>query len=193
MTRLHYHAMTGALLFLGSGSALAHGGLGGGQFLAGFVHPLSGLDHLLAMVALGVYAAGRSGPPSWALPGGFVLAMVAGAALGVAGVAVPGVEAGIATSVLVLGLLLALLIRLPLGVALPLIALFALFHGHAHGTEMGSGALTAYAAGFTLATVVLHAAGYQIARWTPPSALGRRIQQALGVLIAAVGAVLLGA
>ncbi|MDY0012504.1 MAG: HupE/UreJ family protein [Rhodocyclaceae bacterium] len=179
-------------LMLLTGTALAHGGPGTGNFPTGFAHPFSGADHLLAMAAVGLYAAGQQGRARWVLPGGFLLAMLAGAALGAGGVALPLVEAGIAASVLVLGLLIACLARLPLGVAMPMMVLFALFHGHAHGAEMGQGALAAYAAGFTLATALLHASGYLVARWLPRSALGRRTQRTLGVLIATSGAVLLG-
>ncbi|WP_338664162.1 HupE/UreJ family protein [Pararoseomonas sp. SCSIO 73927] len=144
--------------------ALAHTGPGHVAGLAaGFAHPLGGADHLMAMVAIGLWAGLIGGRGVLALPVAFLAAMMAGGALGMAGIALPMVEAGIAGSVIVLGALVALAVRPPLAVALGLAALFGLFHGHAHGAEMVPGAGAAgYAAGFLLATAGLHALGLAV-------------------------------
>ncbi|MGD8673392.1 MAG: HupE/UreJ family protein [Thiogranum sp.] len=129
-------------------------------FAAGFVHPLSGIDHLLAMVAVGLWAAQLGGRALWVVPATFVAVMLAGAALGMYGAPVPFVEAGILTSVLVLGVLVATAMRLPVAAGALLVGVFALFHGHAHGSEMPlSVAGMAYSAGFAAATALLHASG----------------------------------
>ena len=176
-----------------SGLALAHPGHESASFLSGFSHPLGGLDHLLAMLAVGLYAAQQAARARWSLPLGFVLAMLLGAGLGAFGLGLPAVETGIATSVLVLGLLIAFAIRLPLAASLPLVALFALFHGHAHHAEMGTASLLTYAAGFALATACLHAAGFMLARWLPQSPAGLAAKRIAGACVAAIGGVLLGA
>ncbi|MFU2486929.1 HupE/UreJ family protein [Thauera sp. WH-1] len=186
-------ALAALALATASGAALAHPGHESASFFSGFAHPLGGLDHLLAMLAVGLVAARQSGRARWMLPAGFVLAMLAGAGLGVLGLALPAVEAGIAASVLVFGLLIALAARLPLMASLPLVAVFALFHGHAHHAEMGGASLATYAVGFALATALLHGAGYALARWTPQTRVGERIRRVAGGAIAGTGAVLLGA
>jgi urease accessory protein len=141
--------------------ALAH--LGGlheaGGVVHGLLHPLTGPDHLLAMLAVGVWAALCGGQAVRALPAAFVLAMLAGFGLGRAGLAFPAVEPVILASVIVTGALVALAVRLPLGAAVALVAVFALAHGQAHGTEAPATGIAAYAAGFTLATAALLAAG----------------------------------
>lgn len=176
-----------------SGLALAHPGHESASFLSGFSHPLGGLDHLLAMLAVGLYAAQQAARARWSLPLGFVLAMLLGAGLGAFGLGLPAVETGIATSVLVLGLLIAFAIRLPLAASLPLVALFALFHGHAHHAEMGTASLLTYAAGFALATACLHAAGFMLASWLPQSPAGLAAKRIAGACVAAIGGALLGA
>lgn len=186
-------ALAAVVLATASGAALAHPGHESASFFTGFTHPLGGLDHLLAMLAVGLYAARQPGATRWMLPAGFVLAMLAGAGLGAIGVALPAVEAGIAASVLVFGLLIALAARLPLTVSLPLVAAFALFHGHAHHAEMGGASLVTYAAGFALATSLLHGAGYAIARWMPETRVGNAIKRVAGLLVAGVGGAMLGA
>lgn len=141
--------------------AAAHPGHGAAHgFGSGFVHPLFGWDHLLAMVAVGIWAGQRGGKARWLLPSIFVGVMAVGGALGGVGVGLPGVEAGILASVLVLGALIAGAARFPLAAAAVLVAAFALVHGHAHGAEMlrSHGGL-AYGAGFCLSTALLHAAG----------------------------------
>lgn len=184
---------TAAGLALWAGAAVAHPGHESASFFSGITHPPGGADHLLAMLAVGLYAARQAGRQRWALPASFVLAMLAGAGLGALGIMLPAVEAGIAASVLVLGLLIAFAARLPVAAALPLVAVFALFHGHAHQAEMGEGTLAAYAAGFALATAALHAAGYLVGRWLPQSLWAQRLQRTAGALIAGAGAVFLGA
>ncbi len=140
--------------------ALAHeGGAHAHGVLAGFLHPVGGLDHVLAMVAVGLWAGLLAGRASWALPAGFLGAMVLGFGLGAGGVGLPMVEAGILASVIILGALVAASARLSLAVAVPLVAVFGLLHGHAHGTELGGEGALGYAAGFILATAALHAAG----------------------------------
>jgi urease accessory protein len=135
-------------------------GAGGAQ---GFSHPFSGLDHILAMVAVGVWAAQTGRPSLWVLPVAFPLAMAVGGLLGVGGVPVPGIEAGIAASVLGLGVLIAFQAKPPLALSIALVALFALFHGHAHGTELPQATSPLlYGAGFVLATAILHLIGIGI-------------------------------
>lgn len=182
-----------ALLTLSAGSAFAHvGEHGQASFFSGFGHPLGGLDHLLAMLAVGLFAARQVGASRLAVPLGFVVAMLVGAGLSALGVALPVVEAGIAASVLVFGLLIAFLVRLPTAVALPLVGAFALFHGHAHHAEMGDGSVLAYVVGFAIATALLHAAGFVVARWVPDSRTGLIAKRVTGAGIAGAGAVLLG-
>jgi urease accessory protein len=124
------------------------------------LHPLLGWDHVAAMVAVGLWGAFLGAPAIWVLPVAFPLVMALGGALGAAGVPLPGIETGIAGSALVIGLAVALAAQPPLWVAAVIVAAFAVFHGHAHGTEMPQAAnpLT-YAAGFVIATGLLHLAG----------------------------------
>ena len=154
-------ALAGALL---PTAAFAHTGIGETSgFMHGFSHPVSGLDHILAMVMVGVFACELGGRALWLVPATFVLVMAGGGALGVAGIDVPFVEIGIALSVIVLGAVIALGIKAPTAVAMGLVGLFAIFHGHAHGAEMpeDAGGL-AYAAGFMIATALLHIVGIGI-------------------------------
>jgi urease accessory protein len=132
----------------------------GAGWTQGFSHPFSGLDHILAMVAVGIWAAQTGRPALWVLPVVFLLAMAGGGLLGVAGVPVPGIEAGIAASVLGLGLLIAFQVKSPIALSIALVTLFALFHGHAHGTELPQAASPVlYGLGFVLATAILHLIG----------------------------------
>jgi len=151
-----------ATLFLAAAMpAYAHVGVGTtSSFTAGFMHPLSGLDHMTVMIAVGLWAALKGGRAIWAWPAAFVGVMLGGAALGMAHVPVPFVEPGILASVVALGLLVALAVDLPVSAGVAIIGLFALFHGHAHGTEVpeNAGGLE-YMAGFAIATVMLHAVG----------------------------------
>jgi len=179
-------------LLLAAGSAFAHPGHDSSSFFSGFSHPLSGADHLLAMLAVGLYAGTQKGAARWALPGAFVLSMILGALLAQMGVAFPAVEAGIAASVLVLGLLIASAARLPLALSAPVIGAFALCHGAAHYAEKGGAGLASFAAGFVLATAALHGVGYLLARWTPQTAIAATLQRGLGVVVAGAGLVMLG-
>ena len=148
-------------------AAWAHPGHDGSVgFVHGFVHPVTGLDHVLAMVAVGLFAAQLGGRALWAVPLSFVSVMALGGVLGMAGVGVPVVEAGIAISVIVLGLAIALQWKAPVAAATALVGLFAVFHGHAHGAEMPVDASgLAYGLGFLLATAMLHALGIALARF----------------------------
>jgi urease accessory protein len=129
-------------------------------FASGFNHPLHGADHLLAMVAVGLWAAQLGGRSRWLVPASFVTLMAVAGALGMGGVRLPMAEAGILISVLGLGVLLALAVRLPLIAAMTVAGVFAIFHGHAHGVEIPPGASgLAYGLGFVLATAALHACG----------------------------------
>jgi urease accessory protein len=143
-----------------STAALAHPGHPDLGFAGGFAHPLTGLDHLLAMVAVGLWASQLGGRALWLLPLTFPVVMAAGAALGFGGMALPWIEIGIAGSVLVLGAMVALTLRPSLAVSLPLIAAFALLHGYSHGVELpvDASGLT-YGAGFIAATFALHLVG----------------------------------
>nr|WIE92033.1 HupE/UreJ family protein [Mesorhizobium sp. WSM4875] len=150
------------ILFLAAAMpAYAHVGVGTtSSFTAGFMHPLSGLDHMTVMIAVGLWAAMKGSKAVWAWPLAFVGVMVAGAALGMLQVPVPFVEPGILASVVALGLLVALGVDLPVSAGVAIIGLFALFHGHAHGTEVpeNAGGLE-YMAGFAVATALLHGIG----------------------------------
>lgn len=162
-------------------------------FVSGFAHPFGGLDHLLAMVLLGVWAGQAGGRAAWLLPLAFVSAMTAAGIMGMAGTGLPAVELGIAGSVVALGLLLALQARLPLAAAAALTAVFAAFHGHAHGAEMPAASNPLlYGAGFVAATALLHGAGIAIAQGLRVAsvAAGRAAARGLGLLGAACGVAL---
>lgn len=130
-----------------------------GSFSAGFSHPLFGADHILAMVAVGLWAWMIGGRAIWIVPGAFVGTMLIGFVLALAGMPLPFVEPAILASVVALGLLVAVAVRLPVLPAAAIVGIFALFHGHAHGGEIGGAGEFAYAAGFALATAILHAVG----------------------------------
>ncbi|MDP2081478.1 MAG: HupE/UreJ family protein [Pseudotabrizicola sp.] len=141
-------------------AALAHvGDHGASLFVSGVMHPLGGTDHVLAMVAVGLWAAVTAGRALWALPLGFVGAMLAGGALGAMGLVLPGVEPMILASIVLLGVAAALAWRAPLAVGVGIVAAFGLFHGHAQGTEGPAAGLLSYGAGFAFATMALHGAG----------------------------------
>jgi len=167
--------------------AYAHIGVGDtSSFAAGIAHPLFGLDHLVVMIAVGAWAALKGGRALWAWPISFVSVMLIGGGLGMAGMAVPFVEPAILASVVALGLFVALAVDLPVWVGGAIVGLFALFHGHAHGTEIpvSAGGLD-YAAGFALATAGLHLVGIAMA-----AGFGGRFRvlaRAAGAVSAAVG------
>lgn len=148
-------------------AAFAHTGVGHTYgFAAGLMHPVGGLDHLLAMVAVGLWAAQLGGRALWLVPTSFVLLMLVGGTLGASGMQLPFIEPGIALSVLVLGLLVAGAFRINLAASALIVGLFALFHGHAHGAEMPMEASAlGYSLGFALATALLHTAGIGSAAW----------------------------
>ena len=153
--------LTLAAATLAPAVAFAHAGHGEHSgFIHGFMHPIGGLDHILAMVTVGILAYQIGGRALWAVPATFLAIMAAGGLLGVAGVSFYFVEPGIAASVVVLGVIVALALKPPVAVAMALVALFAVFHGYAHGIEAPiDGTAATYAAGFLLATALLHAAG----------------------------------
>jgi urease accessory protein len=186
---------TTAALTLIPTAALAHPGIGDAHgFVHGLAHPLGGLDHILAMVAVGIFAWQLGGRALWLVPATFISVMAAGAALAMAGVAVPQVELGIAASVIVLGAIVALGLHVPVAIAMGLVGLFAIFHGHAHGTEMPLDAAgAAYAAGFMLATALLHVSGIALgfAVGRIGDAFGSRAYQLGGSAIALAGAAIL--
>ncbi len=142
-------------------AAFAHTGVGDTHgFVHGFLHPLGGLDHQLAMVLVGVFAFQLGGKALWLVPATFMAVMALGGAAGIAGLPLPFVEIGIALSAVVLGIVVAFGVRAPVAAAMALVGLFAIFHGHAHGAEMPADASAlGYAAGFVLATGILHAIG----------------------------------
>ena len=162
-----------------------------GGFIAGYLHPLTGLDHLLAMVAVGIWGATLRAPLIWALPVVFPLLMVVGGVLGIAGVPLPYVEPGVALSVVVLGAAIAALWRAPVPVAIAIVAVFGVLHGHAHGTELpGSAAPAAYAAGFVVSTGLLHLAGIALGALQSVRH-GAQLMRATGGAIALTGVWLL--
>lgn len=174
-------------LILAATAALAHTDGSAGGFVSGFAHPINGWDHVVAMVAVGLWGAFLGMPALWLLPVVFPLVMAFGGALGVLGVPLPMVEAGIALSGVVLGLLIAFAVRAPIWVAAVIVGLFAVFHGHAHGTELPDAANPfAYGIGFVIATGLLHLAGIALGFLTR-SAPGRVAVRTAGAAIAAVG------
>ncbi len=132
-------------------------------FFTGFGHPISGLDHVLAMIAVGLWGAQLGAPALWLLPVTFPMVMALGGMVGLLGIALPGVEAGIAASAILLGLAVMSELRPPFAAAIVLVAIFGVFHGHAHGTELpiGQSAL-AYSMGFVIATGCLHGVGIAV-------------------------------
>ena len=178
-------AVVAALL---PGVALAHteAGIAGG-FLSGFTHPIFGFDHVVAMIAVGLWGAFLGQPAIWLLPVVFPVVMAVGGLAGVLGVPLPGVEMGIALSAVALGAMVALALRPPLWVAAVLVGAFAIFHGHAHGTELPEAANPlAYGVGFVIATGLLHLSGIALgllSRWP----LGLQAVRLGGGAIACVG------
>lgn len=175
-------------LILAPGTVEAHteGGVAGG-FISGFTHPILGWDHVVAMVAVGMWGAFLGPPAIWLLPVIFPLVMSLGAALGIIGVPIPAVEAGIAGSAVVLGLLILLAAKFPIWAAGTIVAVFAVFHGYAHGLELPEATNSfAYAAGFVIATGLLHLLGIAfglLIGWP----LGRYAVRAGGGVISVIG------
>jgi urease accessory protein len=180
-------AATATLAVLAATPAFAHVGVGSTSgFFAGFQHPLSGLDHMTVMIAVGLWAALKGGRALWVWPAAFVGVMLVGGALGMAHIPVPFVEPGILASVVALGLLVAVAADLPLWTGAVIIGAFALFHGHAHGTEVPETASgIEYMAGFALATAFLHATG--IAAAIGLGTRFRTVTRVAGAAVAVVG------
>lgn len=174
-------------------SALAHTGAGSPSGLAyGFLHPLGGLDHVLAMVAVGILAFTAGGRALWLVPAAFVGMMVLGGAAAMGGIPVPFVELGIGLSIVAIGAAATVGCSVPLGAAMGLVGVFAVFHGHAHGTEMPATASGIdYGLGFVLATASLHAAGLAAA-WTAGRFGTIAVRAGGGAVALAGGAVLVG-
>jgi urease accessory protein len=174
------------MIFTCTTSAHTSGGISGG-FTSGFLHPIFGWDHVIAMVAVGLWGAFLGNPAIWILPVVFPLVMAFGGALGVMGVPVPSVETGIAVSAIVLGAMVAFAVRPPIWLAAVIVGAFAIFHGHAHGTELPNSAdPVAYSAGFVIATGLLHLSGIAfglLVRWPA----GKVAVQASGGFIALAG------
>ncbi len=176
-------------------AAFAHTGVGDTHgFMHGFIHPLSGIDHILAMVAVGVFAAHLGGRALWLVPASFVSMMAIAGIFGATGASLPFVEMGIAISVVALGLIVAFEAKPPVEAAMALVALFAIFHGHAHGAELPedtSGLV--YGAGFVVATVLLHVVGIStgLALGRTAATGGERVLQLSGCAISVAGAAIL--
>jgi len=183
-----------ALVLLSAGPAFAHteNGVAGG-FISGFMHPIFGIDHLVAMVAVGLWGAQLGRPAIWVLPIAFPAVMAVGGFLGVIGVPLPMVEVGVASSAIILGLSIAFVMTPSLTVAGLIVAAFAIFHGHAHGMELPDAANPlAYGVGFVLATGLLHLTGIVIGllvAWP----VGAQAVRVCGAAIAAVGIYFLAA
>lgn len=190
MRKLTAKFLTALLLLTASSAALAHPGHNLSGFAAGLLHPFSGIDHLLAMVAVGLWAAQGGGRKVWLLPAAFMTMLAVGAGLAMQWQALPMVEAGIAASVLALGLLVALATQLPAALSVAITALFGLLHGYAHGLELPeSAAPVSYALGFLAATASLHFGGIAVGVATQKRYTV--LAKSLGVAIAASGVYLL--
>jgi urease accessory protein len=181
------------MVLLSAVPALAHTGEGGaGGFIVGLMHPVLGPDHVVAMVAVGLWGAFLGAPAIWLLPIVFPLVMAFGGVLGICGVPIPATETGIAASAIVLGLMVALAARPPLWSAAVLVGAFAIFHGFAHGRELPAGAnAVAFASGFVIATGLLHLTGIAfglLTRWPA----GRLAVRGAGGVIALTGFAYLG-
>jgi urease accessory protein len=181
-------------LFVGLGFflfPLLHQETGGGAW-AGFLHPLLGLDHLLAMVTVGMLSAQMGGRSIWTVPTVFVLMMIVGGILGILGIGLPLVELGIAASVVMLGIALAAKQALPIALVMTFVGLFGIFHGHAHGTELPTVAdstlyVFSYIVGFVVATAGLHVIGALLGTMAARTERGERNLRTAGAIIAVMG------
>lgn len=173
---------------LAPGLALAHTVGGEGGFLSGLTHPVLGFDHFLAMVSVGILSSQMGGRAIWSVPATFVAVMALGAFLGLQNIGLPLVEYGIALSVLALGFALAMEKKLPPVWAMVGVAFFAIFHGHAHGTEMPTIVKPIiYAIGFLLGTATLHLTGVLIGVFSNKTMAGPSILRYVGAGIAGIG------
>lgn len=188
--RLMMSAIAGAMALLAVSPAAAHTGLAPiGGLAAGFMHPLTGIDHLLAMIMVGLWAAQLGGRAFWIVPLSFVLLLAVGGGVAIMGILLPQVELVIALSVVALGVMIAGRVRAPVALAAMIVAAFGIVHGYAHGAEMSvavSGAT--YAAGFVLATILLHVVGIAVSVVARANAFVRYI----GGAAAVVGLTLIG-
>lgn len=192
MNKLFTRLLITIPLVLVTSYATAHTGEGiNNGFQSGFWHPIMGWDHVVAMVAVGLWGAFLGTPALWLLPVVFPLVMAFGGAMGMMGIPLPAVEVGIALSGIVLGLLVLFAVKAPLWIASVIVGVFAIFHGHAHGTELPNAfSPYGYAAGFVIATGLMHIIGIGIGFLTR-SSIGTYVVRATGALIAAVGAAFL--
>ncbi|MFL1405850.1 HupE/UreJ family protein [Marinobacter sp. M1N3S26] len=184
--------LTTAALLLTATAAVAHPGHDHGTsgFTSGLLHPLLGLDHLLAMAAIGFWSVRQGNVMKNATPLFVVGGMILGAGIAFAGIALPGVETGIVLSVIVAGILIAAMAKLPTAVGAALVMAFMVFHGYAHGTEMPSGAmLAAYLAGFSIATLGITFAGRGLGALLMKA--DNRVARGVGAGLAAVGGYLM--
>lgn len=179
-------SLAAATLFAATAPAFAHiNPAEHGSLLTGFVHPLLGWDHVLVMVAVGIWAAMIGGRALWAVPLAFVTVMSAGFALAITGIALPFVEPVVLASVVALGLLIAMAVKLPVSLAATIVGSFALFHGAAHGAELGTSGAAVFGLGFAMATALLHGGGLLLG-----NAL---VRTANPILLRAIGALSAGA
>jgi urease accessory protein len=178
-------AFLAVIICLLPGAAFAHGGSVAGGLAGGFSHPLFGPDHVVAMVAVGLWGAFLGAPAIVLLPVVFPLVMAVGGVIGILGIPLPGTEVGIALSAVALGIAVALAARPPLWIAAILVGVFAVFHGHAHGSELPAGAdAVAFSLGFVLATGALHLAGIGfglLTRWPAGTVAVRAAGGAIGL------------
>jgi urease accessory protein len=192
MSRTAFRLLVAIALLLAPSVASAHPGhVEDGSLLGGFIHPFGGIDHLLAMTAVGLFAANLGGRALWAVPTTFVAVMALGGVFGAAGVSLPFTETAIALSVLVFGFVISSGMTPPVPAAIALVGIFAVFHGHAHGTEMPAGVSgVVYGFGFMVATALLHGLGITLglAIGRFDEAPRRRAMQTCGVAIALIGA-----
>ena len=180
-------ALTGALVC----PALAHTGVGQtDSFASGIAHPLHGADHVLAMLAVGLWGVLAGGRAIWAWPMAFVATMLAGFTAATLGLQMPFVEPAIWSSIIILGLFVALAVKAPVWLGVAMTGLFAFFHGHVHGTEATAASLIPYAAGFAVATAGLHAAGIGLGLFAERS-IGKIALRAMGGLTVLCGIVLI--
>lgn len=162
-----------------------------GSFLAGVTHPLSGLDHILVMVAVGLWAAQVGGRALWAVPAAFVGTMAFGFGLAMTGIHLPFVEPAILASIVALGLLVAMAVRMETAACAAVVGIFALFHGYAHGGELGEAGALPFSAGFVVATALLHAAGIGLGLGISRLSWGRILSRILGGITAFAGLALI--